>query len=334
MQADTLYAYAVGRIRAIERRLLDKNKIDRMVDAKTPGEALKVLIEADYGYSSKEQANISEYEGLLRDELKKTYNVLAEIAPEPDVFDIFLYKNDFHNIKVLLKSEFLGISDEQLLSETGSVPVNKLKVMLRDRNFKELPETVSDAIIDAIDTFNRTGDPQLIDIILDTACFKLMHETAAASENPFLIRVTEITIDLINIKSFIRIRHLNKSWDFMERVLLIGGTISPQSYFKYLDTPVSKLNDAFRGTSYEALCEEGISEYTEKGSLTRFEKLSDDFMINFLKKAKYIHLGIEPLIAYLIAKETEVKNARIVMIGKINKIESDVIRERLRETYV
>jgi len=34
------------------------------------------------------------------------------------------------------------------------------------------------------------------------------------------------------------------------------------------------------------------------------------------------------------AKETEIKNARIIMVGKINNISNDVIRERLRESYV
>lgn len=44
--------------------------------------------------------------------------------------------------------------------------------------------------------------------------------------------------------------------------------------------------------------------------------------------------GIEPLIAYLIAKEHEVKLIRIIMIGKINQLSMDLISERLREPYV
>ena len=53
-----------------------------------------------------DSVNIYEYENLLRDENKKVYNLMKEIAPEPDVFDLFLISNDYHNIKVLLKSEF------------------------------------------------------------------------------------------------------------------------------------------------------------------------------------------------------------------------------------
>ncbi|HEX30202.1 TPA: V-type ATP synthase subunit C, partial [Candidatus Poribacteria bacterium] len=55
---------------------------------------------------------------------------------------------------------------------------------------------------------------------------------------------------------------------------------------------------------------------------------------DYIRPAKYVAFGIEPLIAYLIAKEHEVKLIRIIMIGKINQLSMDSISERLREPYV
>ena len=48
MPSNDQYAYAVGRVRAMETRLLDRSKIDRMVEAKSAEEALKVLGESEY----------------------------------------------------------------------------------------------------------------------------------------------------------------------------------------------------------------------------------------------------------------------------------------------
>jgi V/A-type H+-transporting ATPase subunit C len=45
-------------------------------------------------------------------------------------------------------------------------------------------------------------------------------------------------------------------------------------------------------------------------------------------------MGVEPFIAYLFAKETEIRNVRIIMTGKINRLNDDLIRERLRLGYV
>jgi V/A-type H+-transporting ATPase subunit C len=53
-----------------------------------------------------------------------------------------------------------------------------------------------------------------------------------------------------------------------------------------------------------------------------------------VKNAKYIPFGIEPLAGYLIAKDNEIKIARIIMAGKLAGISPELIRERLRETYV
>ena len=43
------YAYAAGRIRAREIKLLDKSRFDRMLEAQSAEEAYKVLAEAEYG---------------------------------------------------------------------------------------------------------------------------------------------------------------------------------------------------------------------------------------------------------------------------------------------
>lgn len=50
--------------------------------------------------------------------------------------------------------------------------------------------------------------------------------------------------------------------------------------------------------------------------------------------AKYKALTIEPLVAYVYAKETEIKNIRMILTGKINQVEPKNIKERLRDSYV
>jgi V/A-type H+-transporting ATPase subunit C len=56
--------------------------------------------------------------------------------------------------------------------------------------------------------------------------------------------------------------------------------------------------------------------------------------MKLIRDAKYVTFGPEPILAYIYAKESEIKNLRIIMVGKINNIPSEVIRERLREVYV
>ena len=52
------------------------------------------------------------------------------------------------------------------------------------------------------------------------------------------------------------------------------------------------------------------------------------------KDSRYIVFGPEPLFTYLIVKEREINAIRMIMVSKINKIGTDKIKERLRDTYV
>lgn len=329
------YIYAVSRIRAIEKRLLDRGKLDRMVDARTPEEALKVLLEADYGNASPDAAGAADYESILTDEYKKVYKLLREMAPDAEVFDLFLQIHDFHNAKVILKAEFLQqeLSDK-LMMNTGSMDAAKLKAMIRDRSMAQLPDVLRKAVEEGIDVFNRTGDPQAIDLILDQACYRHMKEMASGWGNDFLNEYVTITIDLINIKMFLRLKRLQKSWDFLQKALLQGGNITPRVYIEKMDTPLEEFVAALRFTPYGSMVDAGVESLKVSGSLTKLEQLADNYLMNFIRKSKYMTFGLEPMVGYLVAKETEIKNARIIMVGKLNNIPNETIRERLREVYV
>ena len=47
------------------------------------------------------------------------------------------------------------------------------------------------------------------------------------------------------------------------------------------------------------------------------------------KPSKYVNFGPEPIFSYIIAKETEVKILRIIMVSKLNRLSPEDIRERL-----
>ncbi|TYQ14990.1 UNVERIFIED_CONTAM: V/A-type H+-transporting ATPase subunit C [Acetivibrio alkalicellulosi] len=330
---ESKYIYAVSRIRAIEKKLIDNLKFDRMVDSKSPDEALKTLLEVDYGHGLEIKSPL-QYEELLKDEYKKVYQLLSDLAPEPEIINMFLLSNDYHNIKVFLKAEFSGQETVDILIESGSFPLNKLKIMLQDRNLSDMPAIMRSAVEECIDTFGRTGDPQLIDLILDKANYLHMKEIAQASASEFLKDLIVIMIDVCNIRTFLRIKNLKKTWDFLQKVLVPGGKIDSKIFVENLDNSLDNFLESLRYSDYGNFLEEGLEDVKSSGSLTKFEKLCDNYIISFVKKAKFIAFGVEPLIGYLIAKETEIKNARIVMVGKINNISNEIIRERLREAYV
>ena len=56
--------------------------------------------------------------------------------------------------------------------------------------------------------------------------------------------------------------------------------------------------------------------------------------MDLMKSGKLVTFGPERILSYIYAKETEIKIIRIIMVGKLNNIAEEVIRERLRYIYV
>lgn len=318
------YAYAVGRIRVAENAMLDRNRYERMIDQPTVDDCLRVLYEAGY-------QEASGYENMLKHESIKLYNYLREISPEPEVFRMFQHRNDAHNIKVLLKDEFSNKESDHLLLENGSYEVAALKVMIRERYFKELPELLSEATIQAIELYNKTKDPQIIDILLDQAYFRLFQRLSIATGNIYLIQLAKIQIDIANISSYIRVKSKMEDLELLSKVLIDGGTIDRKEFSRYFQEQMDVFKEKMSVTAYSEIIEQSF-EYSF--NITKLEKACDDYLMKYLRKSKNKAFGIEPLVGYMVGKETEIRNVRIILVGKINHIDNDVIRERLRASYV
>lgn len=324
MVSETRYAYAVARIRVKELNMLGRTRLERMLDSDTVSGALRVLYEAGYNESTN-------YEEILGNETAEIYSYLREISPEPDIFDMFSYRYDSHNIKVLLKAELSGTEETSILVDNGVIDKNLLGIMIRERDIKKLPVELSDSVEKAVDTFSRTRDPQIIDILIDAAYFILFKRLAEESGNKLLVELAKATIDISNLNSFVRIKGRMEDLDLLNRILISGGKIPVKRYLDAFGSDIEVFINEIKGYGYNSLIEIVLEN---PGRVTEFEKACDNFIMNIVSKYRYSAFGVGPLVGYMIGKETDIKNARIILVGKTNNINSDTIRERLRDSYV
>lgn len=324
MLSETRYAYSVARIRVAELNMLSKSRLERMLDSTRVSDAVRVLHEAGYPEND-------DYESMLREEAAKLYAYLKEISPEPQIFDIFAYRYDSHNIKVLLKAELSEADYEGLLADNGVIDKNTLSVLVHERNLGSMPREFSEAINKSLDTYARTKDPQIIDILVDGAYYRLYLRMAEATGSQFLVQLASKVIDIANISAYIRVKSKMEDLDLLSRVLIPGGTIKTKEYLESFSKEIEGFSEVLKGTGYGSL----LDILTDaSGSVTEFEKACDNYIMDFIRKFRHKAFGLEPLIGYMLGKETDIKNARIILVGKVNRISNDIIRERLRNGYV
>ncbi|MFX0548793.1 V-type ATP synthase subunit C [Hathewaya histolytica] len=328
------FTQAVSRLRVLEKRLLNKVKIERMIDSSSADEALKVLNETEYSSLMGNVKRAEDYEILLQEELERVYSLISEITPDNSLIEILKIKYDYHNIKVLLKAKALNKEFPELLTTMGTQEIDKLKDAINTGIFKGLSEEIQGVIKEVEDKFKESKDPQVIDIITDKYMYEDMLKRAEVLKEEFIIDYVKSNIDLINIRTLIRVKTQDKPLKFLQSVLLEGGMIKLDTLLNVYSDTFENIISKLSSTKYKAVVKEGLEEFLSNGKLTLFEKLFEDYLMNLVKNAKYVHFGPEPLFAYILAKETEIKIIRIIMVAKLNNVQSSVIRERLRDIYV
>lgn len=328
------FTQVIPRLRVLETRLLDKAKIDRMIDGDSANEALKVLQESEYAGVMTGVKRPEDYEMVLARELKRVYELMYDASPVKSLVDIMSIKYDYHNIKVILKGMFLQKDFSHMLIPVGMIDVQTLKHSIENNNLGDLNETMKEGIIKAKEVFEETKDPQVIDIILDNTMFKEMREIAKQIDDKFVDKYVKVTIDSTNIKTLLRVKKQKKDKDFLEEVIIEGGEIDKDTLISMLYDAPENISNKLAFTDYGEMIKLGIEDFTKSGSVNELERLVDNYIMNMMKEAKYIPFGVEPLLAYIYAKETEIKIVRIIMVGKLNNISGEVIRERLRDIYV
>ena len=341
----TEYTYASARIRAMENRLVGRERVDVLVDLKSSEDVMVKL--SEYGVLSAAEGEGSapasgETLGYKREEMLTSLlcaacNEVYEAVPEPEFFAWFRYPYDCNNIKTVINCHIRGIDPMDMLFDFGTVSAEETVRLLTEGKCDAFPTAMAAAIGEAKEAYAKTNDPQQIDAILDKACYADMLTSAKASGNETILGWITTKIDLVNIMMCLRILRMKRGETgkiFMDTCLLEGG-----------DLPLAFFDAAYEGGEemfWSGLSSSQYSKYnrfvsaverTDK-SLSAIERCADNHWMLIVREGARVPFGAEVAGGYLVACEVAVKNIRIILAAKDAKLSSDVLRERIRDSYV
>ena len=328
------FTQAVSRIWVLETRLLDKSKIERMIDSQSADDTLKVLGETEYSNVMSNVKRAADYEEILSTELQRVYALMYELCPVKEIVDMMSIKYKYHNLKVLLKGKLLDKDFSSMLIDLGNEDLVDLKRKIDGENYSQLSGFAEKAIVTAVNTFDQTKDPQQIDIVIDRYMFLDLVNISQSLNYDFVDKYTKAIIDSTNIRTLLRVKKQGKNREFAGEVLVQGGAIEKDTLLSLLNESPESIIAKLNFTIYSDIIREGVEAYIASDSANLLEKLSDNYIMALMKDSKLVTFGPERIISYIYAKETEIKIIRIIMVGKLNNIAEEVIRERLRDIYV
>ena len=327
---DTDYLTISARVRAMENRLVTRERMERMVEARSDDEAVKVLTEC--GYEELPALTNRGLDELLSAARAALYRELGGAVPDKRLVELFQMKYDYHNAKALVKGEAMGADARRLLSTGGRYNPELLADGYQKETLSGVSPAFQRAVQEARAILKETGDPQRSDVALDRACFEEMAQLAKDCKSAFLEGYVRLCIDAANLRTAVRVARMEKGSDFLLQVLLPGGNVS------------EKTLAAARGEDLGSLFQTGpLAKAAELGAkaarpaggpLTAFERECDNAVTRYVSDAKRVPFGEETVIAYLYAKEAELTAIRTILASRRAGLDGAAIRERLRETYV
>lgn len=326
------YGQSVVTIRILEKRLLTRNRLERMIEAQTPEEVLKLLGETEYSQDMADIHGSQDYEIILKRETERVFSIVRNMIKNTGIVDVLSLKYDYHNLKVLLKSKITGKDFSSLLMQAGTIDASKFKVKFETQS-NDLPQEIMEAIDEVQKDFEENHNPQRIDIIVDKHYFRNLSRLAKEIDVKVITDYVEGLIDFQNMITLFRVQKQKRDARFLETVIFEGGTISKNKIVASINDNTDTILNKFKKEKLGTYLVKGLEAFSETKRLSELEKISDNYLMELNKESKYVVFGPEPLFTYLVAKEREINAVRMIMVSKINNISSDKIRERLSETY-
>ena len=218
---DTDYAAVSAALHAREARLLTQAMAGRMIDADTPEESCKTLLEC--GYAPLESCTLEHVERALSQARAALYREVSVLAPDQRIVEIFQVKYDYHNAKLALKAKRSGEEVSRLAMDCGRFDAQKV---LRYES-GALSAAMSRAMEQAEKEAGHSGDLRMAELLLDRACYEEMSALANETGSAFLKDYVALQIDAINLRTLVRAQRMGCEDEILAAAMLPGGRMFP-----------------------------------------------------------------------------------------------------------
>ncbi|MDC7290743.1 V-type ATPase subunit [Blautia schinkii] len=322
--ADKKYTYAVARIRSLEVSLFNQAVIEQLLACRDENQCLQFLAERGWGDADTPM----NADAILTREREKTWALMESLVDDMSVFDVLTYANLFHNLKAAIKETATEEKNPNIFFNDCAIDGKTMLEILANKDYGRLPENMRQVAQEAYETFLHTRDGQLCDIMIDRATLEAIYEAGKKAKDDIIRQYAESTVAVADIKIAVRSQKTAKSMEFMRKAMAECDTLNIELLIHAALSGMDAVMDYLAGTKYAA----GAEALAESPSA--FERWCDNQIIETIRPQLTNPFTIGPLVAYVLARENEIKTVRIILTGKRSNLPEEAIRERVREMYV
>ncbi|MHC4855812.1 MAG: V-type ATPase subunit [Planctomycetota bacterium] len=322
---DWRYAYPTAKVRVLELSMIPRGTFVDMANAGSFAEAAELLAGTEYAVGAK--ATSDEIEQMLMARRTETRQLFADLMLDDDIVTFLRAREDFANMRLAIRrivtERPLGLD----YSNEGNVPAEEFEEIFEQENYERLPEYLQEAVEAAVLGYYESKDIRRIDYEIDRCEATWRLRQAEDIDNLFMMSIVRLRIDLANIKTMLRLKMADREEE--TQFFVSGGFVDADKFKQGLEAGLETLGQLFFATPYYELLEAAIPYLRSEKSFLKLEKECEDHVKGFLKTTRSIAAGPQPVIAYFLMKEAEIRTVRMLLTGKKNGLSPKLILDRL-----
>jgi V/A-type H+-transporting ATPase subunit C len=322
---DWRYTFQTARVRAIEPQMLTRTTLLDMTNADNFEQAANLLAGSEYAlpHSSK---NFAELENTLQIRRSAVRKLFEELMIDRPIAELFRTRDDFANLRLALRRTLTERPLGADYSNEGNVSPQIFGQVFEEENYHLFPDYMAEAAEQAVLAYYQNKNIRWIDYAIDRLQAEYNLKEAHRLRSLFLMGLFRIQIDLTNIRTILRLKFAESEH---RNVFLKSGFIELERLEKALDVGYESQGQLFFVLPYHRVVETGANYLMSNKSFLKVEQQCDEFLTGFLRTTIQITAGPQPIIAYLLMKENEIRNVRLILTAKKNFLDTKLILDRI-----
>jgi len=326
---DWRYAYQSAVVRVLETQMLPGPLLQDLAEATDFTMAVESLGSTEYG-EIRAATNTAEMEQLLLSRRTAVRELFSELMLDKAIVRLMRSRDDFANMRLAVRRVLTKRPLGKDYSEEGNINPELFEEVFEGENYALFPDYMAEAVEQAVLRYYVGKDIRQVDYAVDSVEASYELRRAGQLGSVFLSNLFKIQIDLNNIRIMLRLKWAESE---QKNVFIEGGYLELERLLAGLNTGYEALAGMFYANPYYEIFEGGVSYLTGEKSFLRLERLCEEYLVGFLKSTRQITAGPQPIIAYLLAKENEIRKVRMILTAKKNQLDKRLILDRLAEGY-
>ena len=320
-----------------ERELITPEQFEKFLQAPDTESLALLLQSTSYHLSAADLEDLNLIDQQLTSGLAKEYAWAFAESPDQDIVTMFALRYVYHNIKVFFKARATKQDLKHLLIPIGSESLEALEHLISTFSSEVFPEFMAEELAMIWEEYEDYKDIRVLEIGTDLAYFKhlkhLANQMALGSE--VFRQAISLMIDFYNVITVQRALSQKKPQSFMMQLLSDEGSLSAREFIEMGER--QELIDWFIQANPDQFNTEWIAfeDKMRQGTISALdlEFLYDLIQFQLLDQAKYTPEGPLVLARYLLCREFEVKNLRLLLSAISNQLPLEMVKERMRPIY-